>query len=218
LLILSAPASWEELTMFVVVRTVLCAAILVVAAASYALAQPAPRADVSAQLSMLRLSEHDVKGTGVGVGGRVTAGLFRWTSIDGELTFTPNDDLPLGMEGGGLTYHRRRTDGFLGVKVGRQFERFGVFAKARPGFSRLTDKGVGCGGDVCALILIAPPVYQTEFVFDLGGVVEFYPAGRIVTRVDVGNTFIRHRSSAPPCSDCTSRTNLSAAFGAGVRF
>jgi hypothetical protein len=203
--------------MFVVFRNVLFVVVLVVAGASHAMAQSVPRADVAAQVSILRLSDNDANASSVGIGGRVTAALFRGVSLDGELTFTPNDDLPAAIAGGGLTYLRRRTDGFLGVKVGRTFERFGVFAKARPGFSRLVDKGFECRA-VCPLILIKPPEYQTEFVFDLGGVVEFYPAGRFFTRADVGNTFIRRRSDAPPCSNCTSGTNLNAAFGAGIRF
>ena len=71
---------------------------------------------------------------------------------------------------------------------------------------------------MCALLLLAPPEYDTQFVFDLGGMVEFYPSDRFLARVDVGNTFIRHRALAPPCTSCTSRSNLNATFGFGVRF
>jgi hypothetical protein len=208
--------------MMAVVRgVVFLAAVLVMGPARFAFAQSGvPGSDVAFQASMLRLTEDSVEGTSWSFGGRVTARVFRWISLDGELTYAPTDDLEQSFgtsDAGGLTYHRSRLDGLLGVKVGPRFDRVGVFAKVRPGFSNLTGEGVGCDGDVCALILIAPPEYGTEFIMDLGGVVEFYPSDRLLARVDVGTTFIRHRSFAPPCSDCTS-TNLNAGVGFGVRF
>ncbi len=49
-------------------------------------------------------------------------------------------------------------------------------------------------------------------------VVEFYPTARTVTRVDLGSTSFRHRSSGvPPCRDCTTR-NFASRVGVGVRF
>jgi hypothetical protein len=33
----------------------------------------------------------------------------------------------------------------------------------------------------------------TNFAFDLGGVLEFYPSKRIVTRFDAGDTLIKYR-------------------------
>ena len=68
------------------------------------------------------------------------------------------------------------------------------------------------------LMLLAVPEYRTEFAFDLGGVLEFYPSARTVARIDAGDTMIRHRSSAvPPCQECTTH-NFSSRFGVGVRF
>jgi hypothetical protein len=116
-----------------------------------------------------------------------------------------------------LIYHRRRIDAFAGMKAGYRANRFGVFAKVRPGFSRLFDRGIECGGDVCALMLFAPPSYGNEFALDLGGVVEFYPPGRFLARIDVGDTLVRRRALAPPCSACTNH-NFSIRFGMGVRF
>lgn len=204
----------------IIVRAVLSFVLAVTLCGETAAAQSAPGADVAVQVSSLRLSDVDALSTGIG--GRLTVDLARWIALDGEFTFVPKDNLALNSTVGnagtaGLTYHRRRTDGFVGVKVGRRLDRVGFFAKARPGLSRLVDKGVACSGEVCALLLIARPDYQTEFVFDLGAVVELYPTDRWLARVDVGNTFIRHRGIAPPCTGCTS-SNLSATFGLGVRF
>ena len=67
-----------------------------------------------------------------------------------------------------LAYHRRRTDALFGAKVGHRGERFGLFARVRPGVARLSDRGLGCDGELCALILVARPLYRTEFAFDVG--------------------------------------------------
>lgn len=196
------------------------ALVSVAAAVSPAFAQSAPTSDVTAQVTVLRLTDADASSTGIGA--RVSAGLSRWLSLDGEVTFTPSDEVSTairvaGQNDGGLVYQRRRVDGLLGVKAGYRSGRVGVFAKARPGFSRLSNQGIDCRGDVCALILIAPPEYKTQFIMDIGGVVEFYPSDRLLARIDIGNTIVRHRGSAPPCNGCT-RNNLTSKFGFGLRF
>ena len=80
-----------------------------------------------------------------------------------------------------------------GVKVGKRFDSWGIFAKARPGvvsFSRGEFNPIG----------VASPAFIdfetnriTSFATDLGGVLEFYPSPRIVTRFDVGDTIIHFR-------------------------
>lgn len=205
---------------------VLALSFTVVAARTVSAQAPAPRVDVSAQFTMLRLGDLDA--TSSGVGGRVVVGLSRWLSIDSELNFYPKDDfaLPLFAASAGtvmasadpsLIYRRQRIDGLAGLRVGWRGARAGVFAKARPGFSRLIDQGVECGGDVCALVLLARPEYRTEFAFDAGGIFEVYPTAGTLLRVDVGDVMIRHRGFAPPCSDCTTH-NLTTRVGAGIRF
>ena len=193
-----------------------------VSTARTALAQPdGRRFEVGGQLATLRLSDFDA--TNAGVGGRVSYDFGRWLTAEAELNFFGHDYFETG--GSGFTipdfklgYSRRRVEGFFGPKVGIRGQRFGVFAKARPGFSRLADKGVKCIGEACALLmLLARPGYRTEAALDLGGVLEFYPTARIVARIDLGSTMIRHRSTAPPCTDCTSR-NFSSRFGLGFRF
>ena len=80
-----------------------------------------------------------------------------------------------------------------GAKVGKRFDSWGIFAKARPGvvsFSR---------GEFNPIV-VSPPGFIdvetnriTSFATDLGGVLEFYPSPRIVTRFDVGDTIIHFR-------------------------
>jgi hypothetical protein len=94
-----------------------------------------------------------------------------------------------------------------------------VHGKLRPGFAHLSDEGLRCVGDPCALVLFARPEYRTEFALDFGGILEVYPWARTVARFEFGDTMIRHRSTAPPCptSSCTSH-NLASRLGVGFRF
>jgi hypothetical protein len=76
--------------------------------------------------------------------------------------------------------------------VGKRFEKWGIFAKGRPGvvsFSR---------GEFNLVPAPGQPSFPFNFEFkrvnsfavDAGGVVEFYPSKRIVTRFDAGDTII----------------------------
>jgi hypothetical protein len=120
-----------------------------------------------------------------------------------------------------------------GVKYGRRFEHFGVFAKARPGivtFSSVSEvsgyESFTFGGQT----FFFPNFRQTSktyFSMDLGGVVEFYPTKRILTRFDVGDTMIRYPERDNPSTFVTTppqrlpatvRHNLQITAGIGFRF
>lgn len=201
----------------------------ILTAAAFAVASPASaqgrdsRFEIGAQASVLRLSDFD--STSAGVGGRFSVDLTPQLAIETEFNLFPSDDILLPVSSTvpdlRLAYYRRRADAFFGLKVGRRQEKVGLFAKARPGFVRLTDKGQQCLGADCArvLLLLARPDYRTELAFDVGGGLEVYLLPRTVARVELGDTIIRHRSTAPPCpgSSCTSH-NVSTRLGLGVRF
>jgi hypothetical protein len=175
--------------------------------------------EVGGHLAMLRLSDSDGR-TNAGFGGRVSYDVLPWLTLEGEMSLFPNDLLEQRSSNFSdyrLDYERRRIEGFFGPRAGVRWNRIGVFGKVRPGFARLFNHGIGCVGEPCTRMLLAPVEYQTEFALDLGGGVEFYPTPRTVTRVDLGSTFIRHRSLAPPCRECTSR-NFSSRIGVGWRF
>ena len=199
----------------------LIAAVLTVSAAGSASAQTGEsRLQLGAQIAVLRLSEFDT--TSAGVGGRLGYELTPWASLEGEANFFGRERVEIDvMASSGprlqLRYTRRRVEAFIGPKVGLKRERFGIFGKVRPGFATLSDRGIECAGEVCALVLIARPVYRTEFALDVGGVLEVYPTARTIARVDLGSTLIRHRSSAPPCGGCTTN-NFSSRIGFGFRF
>lgn len=128
--------------------------ILVCAGVWPVLAQPGSgRYEVSGQASLLRLSDFDA--TTVGLGGRVIVDVSRWLAIDAEGQFFPSDDILIRARGVpdvdfAVAHRRQRADGFFGVKVGARRDRMGLFARVRPGFTRLIDQGVECVGVDCA--------------------------------------------------------------------
>ena len=127
--------------------------------------------------------------------------------------FNATDDLAFEAEGN--FYPRRRlgfdatTGGYpaqmqFGAKYGRRFERFGVFAKARPGFvtfssvTTLTRTEISTFEGQQFVIPIFDQRRQTYFSLDAGGVLEFYPTSRVFTRFDFGDTMIRYPERALP--------------------
>ena len=138
------------------IRPLLVVAIFVaVVPATAAFAQSSPKFEVGGQVSALRLT--DFPATNAGLGGRFSFDLARWIAVESEFTWFPHDDVTVQSSSPelGTMYRRQRAEAFFGPKMGIKTARFGLFGKARPGFARLSDQGVECVGDVCALILPA---------------------------------------------------------------
>jgi hypothetical protein len=172
-------------------------------------------------VSALRIQEFGT--TPAGFGGRLSYELLDWLSFESEFNLFPREAFTVDgrVPGGGdlrLAYRRHRSEVVFGPKVGLRTGRFGLFAKVRPGFARLSDQGVDCVSEICAAASLLRPVDRTEFALDLGGVLELYPSTRMVARVDIGDTMIRHGGLATPsCSNCTSH-NVASRVGIGLRF
>jgi hypothetical protein len=119
--------------------------------------------------------------TQTGIGGRVTYNFNRSIAAEAEINFFPQKQFTLTADGSAIQAQ-------FGVKVGKRFEKFGLFGKVRPGF--LSVDRVGS--------LIPGPGFnftierQTFFTIDTGGVLELYPSRRTVVRFEAGDTVIRH--------------------------
>jgi hypothetical protein len=122
----------------------------------------------------------------VGVGPRFTFNLNKNVALETAVYFFPDNCFQCFERG-------RMTEIVGGVKVGKRFEKWGLFAKARPGVVTYSRGN--------AILRQAnpgqlPPDFfvdvsrLTNFAADLGGVLEFYPTERIVTRFDAGDTII----------------------------
>ena len=164
--------------------------------------------------------------TNYGFGGRFGYQLSKYFTLEAEGNFFPRDR---DLDGG------RKVQALFGVKAGKRFEKFGIFAKARPGFIRYErgDYVFGSGG--CVAVFPPPlgcfrPVARTNFALDLGGVFELYPSKRTIIRFDAGDTMVHLPTrnvaafqtngsssvviSAPP----ETKHNFQGGIGFGFRF
>ncbi|MDX6693032.1 MAG: hypothetical protein QOF02_635 [Blastocatellia bacterium] len=165
----------------------------------------APRFEIGAQFSSLSLNSversagggvgfgsvsaqtefHDTQ-TAPGFGGRFTYNVTDHFALEAEGNFFPHKHMFINEGRGG----GRISQGQFGARVGRRWNSFGLFGKARPGlvsFSRAFTVDVFRTGEF---------ERRTHFSFDLGGVLEFYPSRRVVARFDAGDTIIRYGSSS----------------------
>ena len=162
--------------------------------------------EVGAHFSVLHYDDYGEYGTEPGVGGRFGFNFNDHVAAEAEVTFFPraHEDDP--------TVSGRKTLALFGVKVGARRGRFGLFGKARPGFIHLgRNLEFSCIGDGAP---VDCGLSNTNFAFDLGGVVEYHFSPRLLFRADLGDTIIR--SSIAGGTDTTHNLQLNA--GVGFRF
>jgi hypothetical protein len=133
-----------------------------------------------------------------GFGGRIGYDFARFgggkyvATAEAEVNFSPKNAINnrIAKIESGQTTIDDRTDGrvlqgLFGVKVGRKFDKVGIFGKARTGFIQYTNgKSIITNGNQRSNT-------ATNLAADLGGVIEFYPTKRFITRFDFGDTIVR---------------------------
>ena len=163
------------------------------------------------------------------------------TGVGGRFTFNFTDNIAIEAEGNYYTRNRRDLpnpsghmfQGQFGAKIGKRFDKWGVFGKARPGFVGFTQVSELVGTHSIVVLgntfvvgdfRVAKQFYPS---FDVGGVVEFYISPRWMVRVDVGDTIIRYGeiqaqgfslSGAIVRRPPETRHNLQVTSGIGFRF
>ncbi|HWS90906.1 MAG TPA: outer membrane beta-barrel protein [Pyrinomonadaceae bacterium] len=190
--------------------------------------QETPKLEVGVQYSSLSINLPGFfRGgteTAVGVGGRVTYNFNDYFAVEAEGNLSPSN-IPSDYVTGGASQQVQ-----AGVKVGRRWRRFGLFAKARPGLvsfgETLTPTEATFGGDTFVQFRRER---KTHFSMDVGGVLEFYPSKRTLVRFDAGDTIIRYGEhqegftfaspvGAPLIFTAPSETRHNFQFTAGVGF
>ena len=165
-------------TLFVV------AVIFLIQSQALAQAEELPKFEVAAEFTTLEREGFSQRRTEPGFGGRFTYNINEIFSLEAAGYFFPKKCIQCN-NGGNVA------QGLAGVKVGKRFEKWGIFAKARPGAISFSQGAFD--------VIPSPagsPFFDfrfkrlTSFAIDVGGVVEFYPTKRIVTRFDVGDTII----------------------------
>jgi hypothetical protein len=150
-----------------------------------------PKIEVAAEFTSLTKPSFDNGDTEPGFGGRFTFNLNRSFAVEGVGYFFPHKNLGFGFSNDNAG---NIGEGLFGLKAGKRFEKWGIFAKGRPGLISFSQGNsgyvqTGQGGPF-------PFEFQhsraTHFAFDAGGVIEFYPSKRIVTRFDAGDTLIHY--------------------------
>lgn len=155
----------------------------------------APKVEVGTQFSSLSITSPGFGSPGTenatGFGGRVTYNFNDHVAVEAEGNFYPNGVSQTYVTGG------RAEQMQVGLKVGKRFDRFGVFAKARPGVIsfgeslRVSQLPVVTGG-VTDIVNTFTSERKTHFTTDVGGVLELYPSRRVLVRFDFGDTIIRY--------------------------
>jgi hypothetical protein len=149
------------------------------------------RIELGVQSTSLTLFDPDFPGdvTEPGLGGRVGYNITRSLAVESEVNFFPQKRTYFFGEG-------RTLQAQFGVKAGKRFDKFGIFAKVRPGlltagkvFRLEPGSSVTIGG------FTQPNARfdrKTLFTIDIGGVLEFYPSKRTLFRLEAGDTLVRH--------------------------
>lgn len=115
-----------------------------------------------------------------GFGGRFTLNLTEVVALEAEGNYYTRNQVA-ALQGGHMY------QGQFGAKVGKRFDRWGLFGKFRPGFvgfSRVLEFFPGVPG-----FGFERKHYPS---FDAGGVIEIYISRRWMARFDVGDTMIRY--------------------------
>lgn len=143
--------------------------------------------------------------------------IWEFLYLDAAVNFFPKDEQTTGPNDGG-----RILQGFFGTKTGFQGQRFGFFAKVRPGFTSYSNTLTGVTMSSPMSVRYAR---ATDFGLDVGGVVEYYRNRRALLRLDVGDSVMYNNPrpfnfngvvSYPPVP--SRRNSLQIAIGFAIRF
>ena len=150
-----------------------------------------PKFEVGAQFTSLTKPDNFNGATEPGFGGRFTFNLNRSVALEAVGNFFPHKCYFCGRTG---ENSGNITQALFGVKAGKRFEKWGIFAKARPGIVSFSDGETGYVSVNNGIPFDFRQNRGTYFAADLGAVLEFYPSKRIVTRFEGGDTLIRYGS------------------------
>lgn len=167
-----------------------------------ALRENPPETDVSSRfefgpqfttLIVERESPLDGVRTEPGIGGFASYNFFPFLDADVAVNFFPRGTKSSGVHDGGDIFQ-----GLFGIKGGIRRDHIGIFGKVRPGFNSYSQALTGI-----SQVSAGPPSVlknlfdrSTNFVLDLGGVVELYPTRHTTLRFDLGDTHIYYATKS----------------------
>ena len=147
------------------------------------------RFDASLQASLTQHETFDE--TDFGGGAQLSYRLTGWLAIDAHLNWFPKDL-------GDPAFSSSRTQGLVGLKVGKDLARSSVYGAVRPGFLRF-----GEAPEAFACILIFPPPLacslaggETTFALDLAAGYQALAGDDVVVRLELGDGMVRYPGPA----------------------
>jgi Outer membrane protein beta-barrel domain len=207
---------------------------LLLSATAYA--QDVPRVEIGLQVTSLKVGSFRLEIPGFdetqrGFGGRLTVNVTEHFSIEGEVNVFPKDFRLSINKLSNVLNEKLTQDGVLqavgGIKYGVRSNRFGLFAKARPGITRvqvLTERKDLPGAPTPINDFFR---FRGAYCLDIGGVFEIYPSKHTQVRFDIGDTRIRYKerklatpsgAELPNFNPNYTRNNLQFSMGFGFRF
>ena len=155
----------------------------------------------------------------LGIGGIVSFNITKNIALETEYNFLPQES----------PYTGKKAEWFYGVKAGIRKERYGIFCKIRPGYMYL-EKSLCDGFGTYEGFYTCLGSYRRNPALDVGGVIEFYPRGRSVVRIDIGDSIVhfghinRYQPELGPAFNIATHVaggtthSLQINFGYGIRF
>jgi hypothetical protein len=121
---------------------------------------------------MLLVSLHIVDILDMGFGANLDYRISRRFGFDSEINLSPGSWRIRGES--------RTVEGLFGIRYGFRQQRWGVFAKLRPGFVYYDKARPELNSQLLGNL--------TRFAFDVGPSFEYYPSRRSTFRLDIGTT------------------------------
>jgi len=119
-----------------------------------------------------------------GFGGYASYRFYGVFYLDGDLLYFPRGTSLSGAHDGGTILQ-----GLLGIKGGIRRNHFGFFGKVRPGFNSYAEALTSITSSATASTTYTYG-RSTNFVLDLGGILEVYPSTHGTLRIEVGDTHL----------------------------
>ena len=163
----------------------ICAFALFLPAAPASAQSDTPRVEVSGHYSLLSFDNQTSSSTVArhGFGGTFTYNFSAVFSAEGEINYFPKDFVNAADPR--VRLPAPRVQGLFGLKAGIRREKFGLFAKVRPGFTRFTAVSDCPNNDPAS----CGDARKSGFAIDFGGVAEAYPTRHTLLRFDIGDTY-----------------------------
>ncbi len=178
-------------------------------------AQRLPRWEIGGHYSMLNIRTNRVgcggcRATDLGFGAHFGYNISSWVGLDSEIDFFPDPAQgATNLDGG------RITQGLFGVKAGVRTQRWGFFAKVRPGFVSFGRAIVGVSPTPPPFSLIFGRI--THYATDVGGIVEYRLSPHVALRFDLGDIIVRY-GAQPGITPTEYINNLQLGTGIVFRF